>query len=259
MEYPSHSGYNFTKTLHNDIHPAIDPTKSNLSQPGKVVLITGSGRGIGRSTALRYAESNVATIILCSRTRSDLDDVSKLISATNPLVKIHKHVVDITSEAEVVAMASAIRTETNNRLDILINNAGMTNAWEPITEGDSGKYLQTWDLHIKGTYLMLKSFLPLLVSTAETHNVTTDVINTTTIAAHFTIPGASAYQASKFALIRLSEFVVAEYADKGVNCLSLHPGGVPTGIMPDAPPIVLAGNLPFLLHLYLSLTHFHQH
>ena len=62
---PRNSGYSFTKTVHNYIYPAIDPTKSDLSQSGKVVLTTGAGRGIGRSIALNYAESDVASDHLC--------------------------------------------------------------------------------------------------------------------------------------------------------------------------------------------------
>jgi NAD(P)-dependent dehydrogenase (short-subunit alcohol dehydrogenase family) len=245
MEYPAHSGYNFTQTIHNDIYPTIDPTKSDLSQPRKVVLITGSGRGIGRSIALRFAESGVACIILCARTASELDEVEQSIKNLNVRVKVFKYIVDITTEEAVLAMAEAVRKE-EGRLDVLINNAGMTNNLELIADGGTEMYLKTWDLHIKGTYLMLKSFLPLLVETAKTQNVTVDIINTTSIAAHFAIPGASAYQTSKFAIIKLSEFVVSEYGEQGVNCVSLHPGGVPTGIMKDPPPVVLAGKSPYL-------------
>lgn len=239
MEYPAHSGVNFTQTLHNDIYPAIDPTKSDLSQPGKVVMITGSGRGIGRSVALRFAQCGVACIILCARTASELDVVELSIRKINAQVKVCKYAVDITNEKEVVAVAEAGRKE--GRLDILVNNAGMSNQWDSITEGDTELYLKTWDLHIKGTYLMLKSFLPLMVETAKNRNIPVDIINTTSGSAHFIMPGASAYNASKFALIRLSEFVVAEYGDKGVNCLSLNPGGVKTGINKDLGPWVQAG------------------
>jgi NAD(P)-dependent dehydrogenase (short-subunit alcohol dehydrogenase family) len=240
MEYPTYTGYNFTRTLHNDIYPKIDPTKTDLSQPGKVVLITGAGRGLGRSIALRFAESGVACINLCARSSHELDEVEKSIKNINTHVKVCKYVVDITNEGAVQAMAEAVGRE-EGRLDVLINNAGMTNDWEPITVGDTKMYLATWELHIKGTYLMLKSFIPLLVKTATTYDVTVNVINTTTFAAHFAIPGASAYQASKFALIKLGEFVDAEYGEQGVSCVSLAPGAVPTGIMENPPPIVKAG------------------
>ena len=150
FEYPAYSGYNFTQTIHNDIYPSTDPTKSDLSQPRKVVLITGSGRGIGRSVALRYAESGVACIILCARTASEVEEVEQSIKNINAHVKVCKFVTDITSEEAVVTMAEAVRKEVG-RLDILINNAGMTNKWESITDGDTDMYLKTWDLHIKGS------------------------------------------------------------------------------------------------------------
>ena len=243
FEYPAHTGYNFTSTLHNDIYPPIDPTASNLSQPGKVILITGAGRGIGRSIAIRYAESGVSSIILAARTPSELTETEACIKKINPAVRVHKYAVDVTSEPSIHTMSSDIKA-SEGRLDVLINNAGMTNKWESITSGPTKPYLQTWDLHIKGTYLMLKHFLPLLVETAEKHGVKTDVINTTSVAAHFAVPGASAYQASKFALVRLGECVDAEYAGLGVNCVTLHPGGVATTIAKDLGDLVKAGESP---------------
>jgi NAD(P)-dependent dehydrogenase (short-subunit alcohol dehydrogenase family) len=241
MEYPAHSGVNFTQTLHNDIYPRIDPAnnKSGLSQPGKVALITGSGHGIGRSAALRLAECSVACIILCARTASELTEVELSIKKINAHVKVCKYVVDATNEREVVAIAKEVRKE--GRLDILVNNAGMSNKWESITEGDTEAYLKTWDLHIKGTYLMLKSFLPLMVETAKNYDITVDIINTVSGSAHFVMPGASAYNISKFALIRLAEFVVSEYRDQGVNCVSVNPGAFKTGINNDLGPWVQAG------------------
>lgn len=246
MDFPSHTGFNFTQTLHNDIYPAIDPTKSDLSQPHKVVLVTGCGRGIGRSIALRFAESSVASIILCARTASELDEVEQAISTINPHIKVSKFGIDVTDEEAVNKAAEAVRRE-EGRLDVLINNAGMSNDWEPIIDGPTAWYLATWDLHIKGTYLMLKAFLPLMVETAKTNGSIVDVINTTSFASHFIIPGASAYQSSKLALNRLTEFVAAEYEPQGVNCISLAPGSVGgTSIMKNPPELVLASKSPVL-------------
>lgn len=223
---PSHVGVNFTNTLHHDISTSTDPTKSDLSQPYKVVLITGAGRGIGRSIALRYAESGVACIIICARTSSQLDEVEQAIKNINSNVKVRKLVIDITDEKQVALAAEQVKEE--GRLDVLVNNAGVSCPWVPIIESEVDGYWNVWEVHLKGTYLMLRTFLLLLIETAAAQKRQVDIVNVTSIGAHLTFPGASAYQTAKFAVLRLTEFVCAEYEKQGVNCVALHPGGVVT-------------------------------
>jgi NAD(P)-dependent dehydrogenase (short-subunit alcohol dehydrogenase family) len=226
---PPHVGLTFTKTIHHDINPSIDPTKSDLSQPSKVILITGAGRGIGRSIALRYADTGVACLILCARTASQLDEVSQAIHAIHPDVKVRTLALDVTDEEQVSLAAEKIKEE-EGRLDVLVNNAGVSSPWLPITESDVLGYWKVWEVHLKGTYVMLRAFLPLLVETAKMYETKVDVVNVSSIGAHVSIPGASAYQTSKFALLRLSEFVCIEYEKMGVNCIAIHPGGVVTDL-----------------------------
>lgn len=224
---PAHWGLTFTKTLHNDIYLAIDPTKSDLSHTSKVVLITGAGRGIGRSIALRYAESGVACLILCARTTSQLDETEVAIQKINSTIKIRKLPVDITDAAQVSAISATVKNE-EGRLDILVNNAGISEAWVPLAESDPLEYWRTWEVTVKGTYQMLHAFLPLLVDTAAAIKSNVNIVNIVSIGAHNLLPGASAYGTSRLALLRLGEFVDAEYGGKGVNCFSVHPGGVMT-------------------------------
>ena len=226
---PPYSGYSFTKSLHNDIYSAIDPTASDLSQPGKGILITGAGRGLGRSIALRYAESGVASIIICARTASELDAVEKEINEANSTVRVRKHTIDISDEKSVAALAKAVREE-EGRLNVLVNNAGTSSEWVPIAESEALSYLQTININLNGTYLMLKYFLPLLVDTAKNENSMVDVVNMSSIGANMVFPGASAYQISKAAVSRLTEFVDLEYGKQGVICVALHPGGVLTDL-----------------------------
>jgi len=75
---------------------------------------------------------------------------------------------------------------------------------------------------------MLHAFLPLLVSTAKEQWTITDVVNISSIGAHLVNPGASAYEITKLALLRLTECVNEEYGAQGVNAIAVHPGGVPT-------------------------------
>ncbi|KAF2474883.1 NAD(P)-binding protein, partial [Lindgomyces ingoldianus] len=127
------------------------------------------------------------------------------------------------------------------KLDILINNAGDSSPWVLLTETEPSSWWNTMEVNLKGPYLLLHAFLPLLVETAEANKTTVDVLNVSSIGAHTTSPGASAYQISKLAVLRLTEFVDAEFGQQGVNAIALHPGGVKTELARK--------RTPFLSHL----------
>jgi len=231
------TGYAFVgmENLHNDIYPLIDASKNkNLNQSGKVVLITGAGRGIGRAIALQYAHAQVTSIILCARTSSELDEVESEIKKINSSVKVTKFRLDVTSESAVKSCADSVK-KNEGRLDILINNAGASEPWIPLGESKPSNWWNTFEVNLKGPYLLLHAFLPLLMETAKANKSVVDVVNVSSIGAHVVAPGASGYDISKLALCRLTEFVNVEYGMEGVNVISMHPGGVLTK---------LAGNIP---------------
>jgi NAD(P)-dependent dehydrogenase (short-subunit alcohol dehydrogenase family) len=233
------SGYAFVgmENLHNDIYPFIDASKNeNLNQSGKVVLITGAGRGIGRAIALQYAHAQVASIILCARTSSELDEVESAIKEINNSVKITKVTLDVTSESAVKACADAVK-ENEGRLDVLINNAGASEPWVPLAESELSNWWNTFEVNLKGPYLLLRAFLPLLVETAKANKSVVDVVNMSSIGAQTILHSASGYNISKHALCRLTEFVNLEYGAEGVNVISMHPGGVLTKLAEDIPQI----------------------
>ncbi|KAE8446443.1 hypothetical protein EG329_012048 [Mollisiaceae sp. DMI_Dod_QoI] len=242
MEIPAHFGFAYITPLHHDIYPSIDPTSSSLSQPEKIVLITGAGKGIGRSIALSYAHANVSCLILLSRTLSDLSSLKTSISTINPQIRVLTFAVDVTCPSSISKIAEEVKTK-EGRLDILINNAGHSTPWVPLPESPVDDYWRTIEVNLKGPFLLLHAFLPLLKETGERTGKGTDVVNVTSIGAHAIHPGGSAYQISKFALLRLTEFVDVEFGDqavgegdgemgkgmgKGVRCFSVHPGGVKT-------------------------------
>ncbi|KAF1364433.1 putative oxidoreductase ucpA [Lizonia empirigonia] len=216
------SGFDFVgmENLHNDIYPAIDATQNQkLKQSGKVILITGAGRGIGRAIALQYARADAATLILCARTASELDEVDRAIKK--------KEVLSVTDGAAVKQLAEKVSKE-QRRLDVLINNAGLSREWEPLAATDPEDYWQVLEVNVKGPLLLLHAFLPLLVDTAETQKSHVSVVNVTSTGSVTVSPGGSSYAIAKLALQRMSEFVGVEYGDKGLNVVGLHPGGVMT-------------------------------
>jgi NAD(P)-dependent dehydrogenase (short-subunit alcohol dehydrogenase family) len=248
---PAESGYAFPgfENLRNDIYPSISASSTPaLHQPGKIVLITGAGRGCGRAMALQYAHAGVAAIILVARTTSQLDEVESSIKSINDSIRVHKFSVDVTNEDAVSSLAETVKEKEGGRLDILVNNAGTGDPWVPLAESTPKDYWKTLEVNFKGPYLFLHAFLPLLVETAAKYSVGTNVVNVTSIGAVLVLPTASSYGTSKLALQRLTEFVNLEYGDKGVVAVGIHPGGVETALSKDVE--AMKGRKFIFLHRY---------
>jgi NAD(P)-dependent dehydrogenase (short-subunit alcohol dehydrogenase family) len=90
----------------------------------------------------------------------------------------------------------------------------------------------TWETNYRGAYWATKFFLPLLL---KTENGLKTIVNLSSIGAHALRFGMSAYQISKFAILKLTEFICAEYAEHGVVAYAVHPGGVATELSLNLP------------------------
>ena len=236
-------GYNFTKTLHKDTYPAIDSaTKSDLRN--KYVFITGASKGIGRATAISYAKAGASAIAIGAR--SDLESLEQEIrnaarDAGKKEPKILSLKVDVCDRESIGEAAKEIEKEFG-RLDILVNNAyvqissllsteedcnrnrsGYLETFTPIAESDPDEWWYTWTVNMRGPYLVTRSFLPLLLKGGDKQ-----IVNLSSIGAHATRHGASAYQTSKLAILRFTEFIMSEYGEKGILAFAVHPGGVMT-------------------------------
>ncbi|KAI4097106.1 MAG: hypothetical protein LQ344_000515 [Seirophora lacunosa] len=223
----------FTSTFHHDTYPTIDPSRSSFE--GQHVFITGASRGIGRATAIAYAKAGAAAISLGAR--SDMSDVEQEIlkaaaDAGKPRPKILRLKLDVQSRSSVEAAAQKV-DECCGSVDVLVNNAGYLEKWLPIADSDPDEWWKTWEINIRGPYLMSRSFLPLLLKGSGK-----TVLNITSAGADNVFPGASGYQMTKLALLRFSEFINAEYGEQGVVSFSLHPGGVITDVARNMPQAV---------------------
>lgn len=119
----AHTGYAFVgfENLHNDIYPAISAAQTpSLKQPGKVVLVTGASRGIGRAIAIQYAHAGVTAIILVARSAGLLEEVKKEIEGIDKGIKVTVKAVDVTSEEAVKGLKEDVVKE-EGRLDVLVN------------------------------------------------------------------------------------------------------------------------------------------
>ena len=189
------------------------------------MLITGASKGVGLATAVAFAKAGADCIAVAAR--SSLDKVEAAVleaakQAGHSAPKVLRLTLDVSDEKNVADAASQIE-QVFGRLDILVNNAGRLETWIPLAETDPTSWWNTWEVNIKGTYLMTRAFLPLLLKGGEK-----TIVNMNSMGAFVTRPGASAYQTTKLAMLRLTEFTFAEYGAKGILAFAIHPGAVPT-------------------------------
>jgi NAD(P)-dependent dehydrogenase (short-subunit alcohol dehydrogenase family) len=218
----AYTGLDFTSTIHHDTYATIASEKVDLN--GKTVVISGASKGIGRATALAYAKAGVSGIVIMAR--SDLSSLeTEIASAAKDAGKWAPTVlslkVDTISRVDVEQAAGKVAAKFP-KIDILINNAGYLETFVPIADSGPDEWWYTWQVNLNGVYLMTKFFLPfVLKSELKT------VVMVSSIGAHITIPGASAYQTSKVAVLRLNDFLMAEYGEQGLLAYGIHPGVSP--------------------------------
>lgn len=233
-------GLNFTSTLRSDTYPAIDPTKLDLS--GKHVFLSGASRGVGRAAALSFVKAGVAAIAIAAR--SDLSSLEQEMRETaaaaggKRVLHIKSIVLDILDHHSIQRAAE----ETSiafGKLDILINNAGAMEEFKATLDSDPDEWWHTWTVNVRGTYLLTRALLPLLLQDGKADK---QIVMLTSIGAFLPAPGGSGYQMSKLALLRYAEYLNLEYGAQGIEAYAVHPGAIPTE---------LALTMPTFLHAKL--------
>lgn len=216
------SGDDFTKTLRSEPYPAIDSSKANLH--GKYIFICGASKGIGRAIAVSYARAGASYIAIGARSELSSTEAAikeAAIAAGKASPEVLQIKVDIANQGSVESAEQEVGKKFG-RLDILVHNAGILGAPAPIAESDASAWWNTWDTNVHGPYLVTRAFLPLLLKGGDKQ-----MVYVTSVGAWVISPGLSAYQSSKLALSRFTEFVSAEYAERGIVAFSIHPGNVP--------------------------------
>jgi 3-oxoacyl-[acyl-carrier protein] reductase len=185
---------------------------------GKVAVVTGAGRGIGRAIALRFAAEG-ADVVCVSRTAENSAKAAEEVRALGR--RAWAHAVDVSDAQAVEAVATAILTETG-RVDILVNNAGVTRdgLLMRMSEADWDAVLDT---NLKGAFLVTRAFTrPLLKQRAGR------IINVASVIGLIGNAGQCNYAASKAGLIGLTKSVAREFASRGITCNAIAPGFITT-------------------------------
>lgn len=188
------------------------------SLKGKVAIITGAGRGIGQATALALANEGVS-IGLLARTESALKEVATKIEGLG--VKAAYVAVDISSQQAVETAISELTAELG-KADILINNAGI-GKFESLLDMDPEEWKRTIDVNLMGPYYVTRAVLPQLIEKNRG-----DIINISSTNGLNGAATSSAYSASKFGLIGLTESLAQEVRRNNIRVTALTPSTVAT-------------------------------
>jgi hypothetical protein len=185
---------------------------------GKTVVVTGASSGIGRSTVLDFAEKQVKAIILVSRNKERMSQVSSEISD-----KCESMIFpcDVSNNSEVSKMANEVLS-VYDHVDILVNNAGI-GILGKVADQSIEEIEQVTKTNYLGMIYCTKVFLDSMLREKTGH-----IINVASLAASFGIPSLAAYCGSKFAILGFSESLQHELHGTGIRVTVVSPIGVKT-------------------------------
>lgn len=186
---------------------------------GKVALITGGGSGIGAAVAERFVAEG-ARVCVTGRRQHNLDEtVRSLPEGTAVACR-----GDVADEADVARMVSTT-VEFGGRLDVLVNNAGISMGGS-VTGADRGRWREIIDINLTGPFLLMQEVIPHMVAAGGGA-----IVNVSSLAGVRALPHAAAYSAAKAGLIMLTKQAALDYGSAGIRCNAVLPGAVKTPMM----------------------------
>lgn len=188
-------------------------------------IVTGSGRGIGRETAMLLAKRGV-NVVVCSRTQDEIDYTVGTIKKMHPGVLGVKCDVSVSSDVDSLVKKTI---EKFGRVDILVNNAGIAIA-KKLADTTEKEWDETLSSNLKSAFLCCKAVLPYML-----HNNAGTIINVSSGAGKAGFDSLSAYCASKFGIIGLTESLAWEVAGQHIRVMAICPGEVATKMQETDP------------------------
>jgi len=203
----------------------VQMTATDQPLSGKVALVTGAGRGIGKAIAVGYADAGAA-VSCAARTAEEIEKTAEEIASTGG--RAIAVPTDVTQPQQVKTMVEAT-VERLGGLDILVVNAGVNLDRNPVAEGDLETWRQVMEINLFGAYYCVQAAIPHLKARGGGK-----IITIGSGMGHKGRPGASAYCCSKAGLWMLTRVLAQELWEHDISVNELIPGPVETAINREA-------------------------
>ncbi len=187
----------------------------------KVALITGGTSGIGRTTALAFAQAG-AKVVISGRRETEGKAVVAEIEAAGGTARFVR--ADVAVEADVKNLVEKT-VAAFGRLDVAFNNAGVE--WMgPFPTATEADYRRVFDINVWGVIASLKYEIPAMLKTSGGA-----IVNTSSVAGHIGLAGASLYIGTKHAVEGITKSVALEYANQGIRINAVAPAVIDTAMV----------------------------
>jgi NAD(P)-dependent dehydrogenase (short-subunit alcohol dehydrogenase family) len=188
---------------------------------GKVALVTGGTSGIGRATAVAFAREGARVVVSGRREKEGLAVVEEITAGGGTA---HFVQADVAKEADVKRLVEATVAKYG-RLDVAFNNAGVE-LLGPITEVTEADYRRVFDINVWGVLTSMKYEIPAMLASGGGA-----IVNTSSVAGHVGMAGASVYVATKHAVEGLTKVAALEFAKQGIRVTAVAPAAVLTDMI----------------------------
>ncbi|TKT77582.1 SDR family oxidoreductase [Aquamicrobium sp. LC103] len=186
----------------------------------KIAIVTGASSGIGRATALLFAEEGASVVVTARRGGElqqlveEIEDIGGRAEALPGDVRDERHAIDLVELA----------VRQFGGLDIAFNNAGAVGTMAPLEALESDDWKETLDVNLTSAFLLAKHQIPAMLERGRG-----SLIFTSSFVGHTVgMPGMAAYAAAKAGLVGLTQVLAAEYGPRGIRANALLPGGTET-------------------------------